>query len=193
MKIGTKSILYGIHAFWLHPIFVAIAWRQIFGMPWNPRLWIAFFVHDLGYWGKPNMDGPEGETHIGFGARVMERFGLQWYRLCYYHSRFWAKKHCAQISSLCIADKWAMIITPVWLYLLMARATGEIREYRTVSKHREDSGLEPDGTSWASDRQWCDDIREHMINWIYEQVLHEDYDAFPHKFHMAILPCRRPQ
>jgi hypothetical protein len=26
----------------------------------QPALWIAFFVHDLGYLGKPNMDGPEG-------------------------------------------------------------------------------------------------------------------------------------
>jgi len=71
MKIGTKSILFGAHQFLLHPVFVAWAWIQLYGFPWDPRVWIAFFVHDLGYWGKPNMDGPEGETHVELGARIM--------------------------------------------------------------------------------------------------------------------------
>jgi len=71
MKIGTKSILYGAHQFLLHPVFVAWAWIKLYGFPWDPRIWIAFFVHDLGYWGKPNMDGVEGETHVELGARIM--------------------------------------------------------------------------------------------------------------------------
>jgi hypothetical protein len=32
---------------------------------------VAFFVHDLGYFGKPNMDGEEGETHPYLGAKIM--------------------------------------------------------------------------------------------------------------------------
>jgi len=71
MKVGTKSVLFGAHCFLWHPLFVAIAWIKLYGWPWDPRIWIAFFVHDLGYWGKPNMDGPEGELHVEFGARVM--------------------------------------------------------------------------------------------------------------------------
>lgn len=71
MKIGTKSVLFGAHQFLLHPLFVALAWWQLFGFPWDPRLWVAFFVHDLGYWGKPNMDGPEGELHPLLGAKIM--------------------------------------------------------------------------------------------------------------------------
>jgi hypothetical protein len=71
MKIGTKSILFGAHQFLLHPVFVAWAWIKLYGFPWDPRVWIAFFVHDLGYWGKPNMDGVEGETHVELGARIM--------------------------------------------------------------------------------------------------------------------------
>lgn len=74
MKIGTKSLLYGAHCFFIHPVFVAIAWIKLFGWPWDPRFWIAFFVHDLGYWGKPDMDGEEGETHPEVGARIMEWF-----------------------------------------------------------------------------------------------------------------------
>jgi len=74
MKIGTKSVLFGVHAFWWHPIMVAIAWIRLYGFPFDIRIWIAFFVHDLGYFGKPNMDGPDGETHPEFGAKVMGFF-----------------------------------------------------------------------------------------------------------------------
>lgn len=74
MKIGTKSVLFGAHCFFLHPLFVARAWTKLYGFPFDPRLWIAFFVHDLGYFGKPNMDGPEGETHVELGAKIMHVF-----------------------------------------------------------------------------------------------------------------------
>lgn len=73
MKIGTKSVLYGAHCFFIHPFFVARAWWRLYGFPYDPRLWVAFFVHDLGYWGKPNMDGPEGEDHVRFGAKITHR------------------------------------------------------------------------------------------------------------------------
>ena len=71
MRVGTKSVLFGVHAFWLHPWFVAAAWWKLYGFPWDPRLWVAFFVHDLGYWGKVQMDDEEGERHPEWGARVM--------------------------------------------------------------------------------------------------------------------------
>lgn len=71
MKIGTRSILFGAHQFLIHPLFVALAWWRLYGFPWDPRLWVAFLVHDLGYWGKPNMDGPEGEDHPRLGASIM--------------------------------------------------------------------------------------------------------------------------
>ncbi len=183
MKIGTKSILYGVHAFWLHPWFVALAWWKLFGFPWDPRLWVAFFVHDFGYWGKSNMDGPEGESHVCLGANIMHKFGTDWWWLCLSHSRFWAKNNNVRVSSLCVADKWAMIITPTWLYLLMARATGEIREYRTAKKHIEDHGIQIYGTKWADDRQWSDDLRNHMIWWTATRLNIKDYDPFPRLIH----------
>jgi hypothetical protein len=73
VKIGTRSVLFGAHCWLLHPWFVFAAWRKLYGFPWDPRLWVAFFVHDLGYIGKPNMDGPEGERHVEFGAWLMRR------------------------------------------------------------------------------------------------------------------------
>lgn len=74
MRIGTKSVLFGAHCFFLHPWFVAWGWWKLYGFPFDPRLWVAFFVHDLGYLGKPNMDGPEGEDHPRFGAELMSMF-----------------------------------------------------------------------------------------------------------------------
>ena len=74
MKIGTKSVLFGAHCWCIHPFFVAAAWSKLYGFPKDYRLWAAFFVHDLGYIGKPNIDGPEGETHVELGAKIMHRF-----------------------------------------------------------------------------------------------------------------------
>lgn len=69
--MGTKSLLYGFHCFFIHPFFVALGWWSAYGFPWDPRLWVCFLVHDWGYWGKPNMDGPEGETHPELGAAIV--------------------------------------------------------------------------------------------------------------------------
>jgi hypothetical protein len=79
MKIGTKSLLYGGHQFAIHPWVLAYSWYKLYGWGgypnlWNWRLWIAFIVHDWGYWGKPNMDGPEGERHVELGAKIMSIF-----------------------------------------------------------------------------------------------------------------------
>jgi hypothetical protein len=73
LPIGTRSVLFGTHCWFVHPIFVWLAWTKLFGFPWDPRLWVAFFVHDLGYWQMPNMDGPEGQTHVEWGAKVMHK------------------------------------------------------------------------------------------------------------------------
>lgn len=88
MKIGTKSILFGAHCWFIHPFFVAAAWSKLYGFPTDPRLWVAFFVHDLGYWGKPNIDGDEGERHVEFGAKLMSWF-----------DRFEVERHTGSFSN----------------------------------------------------------------------------------------------
>ena len=75
MKIGTKSLLFGAHNIIIHPVLVFIAWWRLYGFPFDPRLWIAFLVHDWGYFGKSDMDGSEGETHVELGARIMRIAG----------------------------------------------------------------------------------------------------------------------
>ena len=55
MRVGTKSVLFGVHAIWIHPFFVAWAWWRLFGFPWDPKLWFAFALHDAGYVFRPNI------------------------------------------------------------------------------------------------------------------------------------------
>lgn len=151
MNIGTKSILFGVHQFLIHPIFVAIGWTKLYGFPIDPRLWVAFFVHDLGYWGKPNMDGPEGEQHPFLGAIIMEAlFGIKWMSFTLYHSRYLAKKHEANYSRLCCADKLATAYVPTWFYLLQANLSGEVHEYMN---HGRTAAMERGQWRWARDMQ----------------------------------------
>lgn len=178
MKIGTRSILFGAHCWFIHPWFVAAAWSKLYGFPTDLRLWVAFFVHDLGYWGKPNIDGDEGESHPILGARIMSRFdgrffttsthrnprefkawakgipGVRvgfdeicpttgrycaawsafrrgdWHDFALCHSRYYADKIGKPTSKLYAADKLAMILEPVWLYLPRVILSGEFREFR---------------------------------------------------------------
>lgn len=166
MKIGTKSVLFGAHCFFLHPIFVAIAWIKLYGFPFDPRIWIAFFVHDLGYWGKPNMDGPEGEKHVEFGAKIMRMFGEEWADFALYHSRYYAKKNDAQPSKLCFADKLSFCVTPRWLYLPMVNATGEINEYIKNAKKAETKHWKP----IEGQKEWHRQLKIYMYRWVDEHI-----------------------
>jgi hypothetical protein len=144
MKIGTKSLLFGAHQFLIHPIFVFIAWWKLYGFPSSPKLWIAFIVHDWGYWGKENMDGPEGETHVELGAKIMERlFGKYWYYFCIYHSRFRASQDYHPVSRLCVADKYSMVLEPKWFYIYRVLLSDEIWEYMDACKSKYKDDVSP--------------------------------------------------
>ena len=49
MRLGTKSLLFGAHCFFVHPFCVLLAWIKMYGFPFDPRIWIAILVHDSGY------------------------------------------------------------------------------------------------------------------------------------------------
>lgn len=166
MKIGTKSVLFGAHCFLLHPWFVAYAWWKLYGFPWDPRLWVAFFVHDIGYWGKPNMDGEEGEQHPNLGADIMcYIFGSKWYWFTLCHSRFLAKKMGKPYSKLCVADKYALCLTPVWLYMPMVRATGEIHEYMKDAERNSNGDIKVQ----SSQLVWYIAVQAYVRNWVAER------------------------
>lgn len=164
MKIGTKSVLFGAHCFFIHPFFVAAAWIKLYGFPYDPRLWLAFFVHDLGYIGKPNMDGEEGELHPYLGAHIMGIFGHKWFEFTLYHSRFLAKKNHAQYSKLCVADKLAIAITPAWLYLPMVKMTGEIKEYMKDAERNSNGTIKYQDSAY----DWYRAVQIYVHKWAYE-------------------------
>jgi hypothetical protein len=167
LPVGTRSVLYGAHQFLLHPIFVALAWWRLYGFPRDARIWIAFYVHDVGYIGKPNMDGPEGEMHVEAGAKWMERwFGPEWGNFCRYHSRSYADRDGQPISRLCVADKFALVLTPWWLYLPMARATGEIHEYRRLSDTQGAGKYARMNLATEGDLAWYRSVQDHLKRWV---------------------------
>lgn len=215
MKIGTKSVLFGAHCFFIHPIFVFIAWWKLFGFPYDPRLRIAFIVHDLGYFGKPNMDGEEGESHPYLGAKIVRYFfdknynkivkidgnrelschrGVNsnsfnsncscgyckasarfydecnyWYNFTLYHSRFLAKRNDAKYSKLCVADKYAICLTPSWLYVPMATATGEIKEYmKDFEKSNYTSPTFEGKRKFDSRYEWHKAVKKYVKSWVEE-------------------------
>lgn len=175
MKVGTKSVLFGAHCV-IHPLCVGIAWWRLYGFPWDFRLWVAFVVHDLGYWNSPNLEGPEGERHVELGARIMTRlFGPEWGELCAGHSRHWAKRCGRPVSRLCFADKLAFVLTPDWLYLLMTRATGELHEYMQKSRDRQAGAAcftaeESDCLASPDPATWLRGLKSYTLRWIAEHL-----------------------
>lgn len=174
MRIGTKSVLFGVHQFAVHPWFVAWAWWKLYGFPWDPRLWVAFFLHDIGYLGKPNMDGLAGERHPVAGAIIMGRlFGQWWHDFVLLHSRFWSKALGRAPSKLCAADKLSLALTPWWLYLPLALASGEIYEYRGLhaaaadGKGKYAADLYSTHVLGKTHRQWLSGVQEYCRGWAY--------------------------
>lgn len=173
MKIGTRSVLFGAHQFLLHPLFLAVAWQKLYGFPWDLRLWAAFFVHDLGYLGSGDMDGPEGEKHVELGARIMRTlFGDSWGEFCGRHSRYYARARGLSVSRLCVADKLAFVLTPNWLYLPMTVATGEIFEYieRSVDRQAGDRSFRQSELTLlkpnAAPADWLKAIKSYTSRWV---------------------------
>ena len=177
LNVGTRSVLFGVHCFFIHPFVLAIAWWKLFGFPWDPRLWACFFLHDVGYLGKPNMDGPEGEQHPYLGARIAGwLFGQEWYWFSLLHSRYLAKKLVRQPSKLALADKLVIAIEPSWLYLPRAIASGEIEDYRLQAlkaNPAKESGDAADalrqikqGGMMRDWRLWHRGLRRYMAIWV---------------------------
>lgn len=183
MRVGTKSILFGVHSFLVHPPLVGIAWWNLYGFPRDPRLWLAFLLHDVGYFGKRSMEGPEGERHVELGARIMGRlFGSQWADFCYRHSRFYARARSLTVSKLCVADKLAFVLTPAWLYLPLARASGELWEYMERSRERQAGGEHFTDEEWAGvtstdPRRWLRGLQNYTRRWVKKNYRIADQPA----------------
>lgn len=199
--IGTKSVLVGVHQFLIHPILIAIGWWKAYGLEpvrigteeiltnegatvrrgvyahlLEPALWFAFFVHDIGYLGKPNMDGPEGESHPELGAKIVRWFyGDVWGDFCLYHSRYYAKAAGQPVSALCIADKWVIVLEPSVIYIPRAWLSGELTEYITNAHRRtqDPTGLtatEIEAFSAKKAWSWHRGVKVYMRRWLAENA-----------------------
>ena len=161
MKVGTKSVLFGVHAFWFHPITVFIAWVKLYGIP-NFKETVCIFIHDIGYWSKSNMDGNEGEHHPEWASHwAYVHLGWEYRNLCLFHSRTCAKRYNAVPSKLCWADKLCIKYDPWWFYLLRARLSGELSEYYCDALR---SGLLPVGSTHKEWFMWARERGERVAN-----------------------------
>lgn len=165
MRIGTRSLLFGVHQVLIHPWFVAWGWTRLYGWPRDYRLWVAFFVHDLGYWGCSDMDGEVGEAHPTTGAKIMGRlFGVKWFWFTLLHSRFYAKTFWHEPSRLCYADKMAIVLTPWWIYLPLAKLSGELNEYMGHPKYAYE------GQKSSNPRVWHREMQQFVERWLSEAL-----------------------
>lgn len=193
MRIGTRSLLYGAHALWLHPIVVGIAFWRLYGFPWDLRLWASFVLHDIGYWSTADMDGRTGQSHVELGGRIMSAlFGGAWGEFVLRHSRYWVRRHGGELSRLAAADKLAFAMTPWWIYLPMARATGELAEYMAVSQDRQAgdrSFTEAERRALASGnaRAWLGALQSYTMRWVQ---VHKDGCLAPADFARGSDICR---
>jgi hypothetical protein len=164
MKIGTKSLLFGVHAFWWHPIVVGLAWRKLYRRWPNREQLIAVCLHDWGYWGCLNIDGQEGRLHPERGARigcwVAQKIGAYWptvQSLILGHSREYAKRHGVCVSVLCWPDKYSVRYEPRWFYLLRSKLSGELNEFRINAI--KSGHLSPETTG----KEWFDNYRKRVL------------------------------
>lgn len=183
MKIGTKSLLFGIHQVFWHPIMVYKAWVYLYGRP-SFKETICIIIHDCGYFGKPNLDGPEGILHPELGAKIADKlFGSKYGVLCLCHSRGYIKYlfesppiKCIRSvklpffidyplkidditpSKLCWADKLSFCFEPRWFYLLRARLSGELKLIRQYDHDNHVIYIN------KSDKEWFDQSVQNFKN-----------------------------
>lgn len=141
MNIGTRTILFGYHQIFIHFFFVIWAWIKIFGvgsLVVDPKMVVAIFIHDLGYWGCDNLDGKEGKQHpIRMANWAKKYLGTKYDYEILFHSR--SMSDGKVLSRLGMADKLAFLLYPKWLTKLLQYMSGEVHEY--LKMFGEETGL----------------------------------------------------
>ena len=159
MKIGTKSLLFGAH--WpAHNAAVILAWRWLYGTWPSIREAAAILIHDIGYLGCPDLDGPRGTRHPELGARIAGRLlGQAAGDLVAGHSAGFATWAGVPRSRLYGPDKVSVAFEAARCYVARTRATGELALYRSTDHACQPR---PDDPS-VSDLDWFRITRLRMI------------------------------
>ena len=112
MTEGTKSYLIGCHQFFLHPLWVIVAWRKVHGC--YPRFWelICIFIHGIGVCGRQYLSVSGAKRgHWERGAVwAYKLFGYMGYALCAGHTSESGEFR----SLLSLADKYSWLVAPMW-------------------------------------------------------------------------------
>lgn len=115
---GIKTLSIGYHSLLFHTIFVTLSWKKIYKKYPSSREFVCIFLHDIGriYQNKSNKD-----IHPEFGAKICGfLFGRKYYELCVGHSRDYASKNKIEISKLCYADKYCVLLMPIRLQYILS-------------------------------------------------------------------------
>ena len=112
------------------------------------------------------MDGPEGETHVELGARIMRIFGRRWEEFTRHHFRFHSRRDGARPSRLCYADKLALCCEWEWFYLFRTRITGELREYMALSANGKYSCKEYMNRSIETPQSWYRAVKSFTLRYV---------------------------
>lgn len=172
MRVGTKSILFGVHHFILHPLLVWISWKLIYGKNPNIRETICIILHDIGYIFCKTMDGEDGERHPELGGKIANiLFGKEFGDLVKFHSRSMALIYGESVSKLCLPDKLSFLLYPKYLYIFLGRMSGEIEEYK--------ERMNLNGTS---DSEWYDITCIRAISWAEKNIGQEYIELFQKNF-----------
>jgi len=118
MTEGTKSYLIGCHQFFLHPLWVLLAWRIHFKR-W-PKLWqiICIVLHDIGICGRDYLSGDKN-GHWELGAKIAQGFFLRLgFPSLAWKSWWFCAGHTTEPglprSDLFWADKISNLVRPRW-------------------------------------------------------------------------------
>ncbi len=155
MTLGTKSLLFGVHQFIIHPVLVTIAWVKIYKEFPNWRELVCIFIHDWGYWGVDDLKAETGDKHPELGARIAFKYlGLEWADFILGHSSFYIARSSgcngtdARESKLFAPDKYWHCIIPLWFYKLLAVPSGEFKYYRDLSCARQVANQQETDIEW---------------------------------------------
>lgn len=143
MTEGTKSYLFGCHHFFMHPLFVLIAWVKLY-RSW-PKPWelACIFLHDIGHIGKQYLsDYNQKKTHWVLGAEIAYKlFGMKGYEMVAGH----VTQAGVLRSKLYRPDKHSWVIAWKW-WLELNRIvepqlqSATVEEFQTAVKENIESG-----------------------------------------------------
>jgi len=157
VNLGTKTLLFGVHQVFIHPVLVTAAWVKLYRSFPTWREMICIVIHDWGYWGRPNLKDADGDRHPERGAEIAGKLlGPEWRDFILGHSSFYTIRHGVKQSKLFAPDKYWHCMIPLWVYKALSVPTEEFKHYRELKHARQVAEPhESDAEWWAKLQRAC--------------------------------------